>query len=96
MLHLLFTESGLKDDAPMFLILDSIYYMTLILFPWIQKLFFFNGRCCSTEWCDVGNLLGDSTKVAVRMRSESSPHGLDQFLAEVSNFSGPEKTILSI
>jgi hypothetical protein len=35
--------------------------------------------------------LEDDTEVAVKMRSESSSHGLDEFLAEVSNFSGLEK-----
>ncbi len=29
--------------------------------------------------------LEDGTEVAVKMRSESSPHGLDEFLAEVPN-----------
>jgi hypothetical protein len=35
--------------------------------------------------------LEDRTEVAVKMRSESSSHGLDEFLAEVPNFSVLEK-----
>lgn len=35
--------------------------------------------------------LEDDTEVAVKMRSESSSHGLDEFLAEVPHFSGLEK-----
>ena len=35
--------------------------------------------------------LEDNTEVAVKMRSESSSRGLDEFLAEVPNFSGLEK-----
>lgn len=31
--------------------------------------------------------LEDGSEVAVKMRSESSLHGLDEFLAEVPNFS---------
>jgi hypothetical protein len=35
-----------------------------------------------------GNL-EDGTEVAVKMRSESSSHGLDEFLAEVPNLESP-------
>jgi hypothetical protein len=35
--------------------------------------------------------LEDNTEVAVKMRSESSSRGLDEFLAEVPNFSNIEK-----
>jgi hypothetical protein len=35
--------------------------------------------------------LEDNTEVAVKMRSESSSRGLDEFLAEVPNFSDVEK-----
>jgi hypothetical protein len=33
--------------------------------------------------------LEDATEVAVKMRSESSSHGLDEFLAEVPNLESP-------
>jgi hypothetical protein len=35
--------------------------------------------------------LEDGTEFAVKLRSESSSHGLDEFLAEVPNFSHLEK-----